>query len=674
MKNIVILLITICCLLAFSDVVFGQDNQAFDLDRIVVTASRIAQHDYKITGNVSVITREDIEESSAENIADVLKEELGVSVYNTGTTKTSVVDIRGFGDTATRNVLVLVNDRRVNPIDISGPDLIQIPLEAVDRIEIIRGAGSVLYGDNAVGGVINIITKKGKGPLSGQVGVNYGSYDALSEEAELSGEWKELSYYFYSKYSDTDGYRENSDLLAKDYDMRLGYKIFDMASFDLIAGWHEDDYGLPGGLSFAELEDLGRRGSANAEDRASSKDRHVKLAIDLKPWPEDMDFGHFVVDFFFNNKDTYAWFDYGAFGATATKRSNDTYGLSAKYIFDKTLFSKEFNFVTGIDWYDVTNDILGSGAGISASTDDLTISKEEIGGYLFTEYEILEHGFINGGLRYQKAAYTFDRRDTPFYDEIEPSETVTILGAKYEYAKGSNVHFNVQQTFRFLSTDEWYDTWSGLNTDIDHQNGIQYEIGLKHNFDNKITVSLTPYWMDLKNEIFFNPTSGSFGSNDNYDKTRRVGLETGLEADLLKFMDLPWLSKLKFFANYTYQEPKFSEGAFEKKLIPMAPRHQVSSGLNLELFDRYKLSLIGTYVGSRFAINDTLNETPPIKPYALLDAKIAFDIKHLECFISLNNIFNEQYYTYVVKSAKSTNKDHFPAPEMNFVLGVKGKF
>ena len=183
MKKIFILLFV-----AFMAMPGNVHAAAVDLEPIVVTASRMAQHDYKIAGNVTIIDRAQIQASHAQNVPDILRQALGTFIYDQNTAKTSTLDIRGFGDTASRNVLVLVNERKINAVDISGPDLLQIPVEAIERIEIIRGAGSVLYGDNAVGGVVNIITKQGKGDLSGRVGGFYGSYDAQGTDLELSGE------------------------------------------------------------------------------------------------------------------------------------------------------------------------------------------------------------------------------------------------------------------------------------------------------------------------------------------------------------------------------------------------------------------------------------------------------------------------------------------------------
>src|SRR3989338_223294 len=201
--------------------------ETIDIDKIVVISSRLAQNDYKLSSDVTVIDQDMIEASNASTVAQILSQQLGVNIYDNGTVKTATIDIRGFGDTASRNVLVLVNDRKVNPVDISGPDLLQIPLDSVQRIEIVRGFGTVLYGDNAVGGVVNIITKEGQGKLSGKISGTYGSYESRSTSAEVSGSTKHVSYYAYSDYDDKHGYRQNSDVLSKNFQTRLSSKVSD---------------------------------------------------------------------------------------------------------------------------------------------------------------------------------------------------------------------------------------------------------------------------------------------------------------------------------------------------------------------------------------------------------------------------------------------------------------
>ncbi len=641
-------------------------------EEVVVTATRIGEKKYKLASNVTVITAEDIEASNATSIPDILEQAAGVNVYDNNTTRSAQVDIRGFGDTASRNVLILINGRRINSIDISPADLSQFPVEAVERIEIIRGGGSVLYGDNAVGGVVNIITRKGEGPLQGRVGASYGSYDSQKTDLELSGYKKNVSYYFYSKYNDERGYRDNSDLLSNDYNTRLGYDFSDKISMDFNAGWHESTQELPGGLLDAELASLGRKASVTHNDFVKTADRYVKVGLDVDPWPQDTYFGEFAFDFHYRNRDTYD--EFNQFGPFHTKRNIDTTGLTGKYIFDRTILNKEVNFITGVDYYDHENDILGS----NDNVDDITISKTENGIFGFAEFEALDNVFVNGGARLHRARYTFNQRNAVNFVERKPEEWVYMGGLKYEYAKGSNAHFNYQQTFRFLSTDEWYSTGfppfgidPSLNVNLDQQTGQQYEAGIKHNFDDKVLVSVTPYFMVLDNEIFFDPVTFA---NSNYPKTRRWGVEASNTIDLLRFFDIGWFDKLEFFTNYTWESPEFSKGANEGKDIPWAPRHQVTTGLVTRLFEYYNWSLIGRYVGERYAINDVQNATPPAKPYYTLDTKVSFEHKNVEIYAGINNITDELYESAVAKSAFSNTKAHYPAPERNYVVGVNLKF
>ncbi|MBU4343214.1 MAG: TonB-dependent receptor [Candidatus Omnitrophica bacterium] len=641
-----------------------------ELERIVVTPTRIAQEGYKTGSNITVIDSKIIESSNAQSVADILKEKAGIHYYDNSSAKTATVDIRGFGDTAGRNVLLLVDGRKVNPADISGPDWLQLPLGIVKRIEVIRGAGSVLYGDNAVGGVVNIITKKGDGAISGKAGAMCASYDSYQEDVEVSGETGKFSHYLYLKHYDGDGYRSNSDVHTKDCNAKLGYEFSEDLSFDLTGGWHEDDYGLPGGLDDqGELTQYGRRGSPDESDFASTKDRYVNLSLDLRPWFDVTDSAHFNVDVFYRNRDSYSWLNYGGF-PSAQKYMIDTKGATVKYTYDGSIGDDELNFVIGMDYYDIENIIKGS----EWNSDDLTIFKEELGFYAYSEYEILRNLLINSGVRYQKAEYIFDQRQSTVRRETkEPTESVFMSGLKYEYDDDSSMHLSMQESFRFLATDEWYSTWSGLNTNLRQQTGIQYEVGIRHNFDDLALIAITPYWIDIKDEIYVNPYP-SPGQNENYDKTRRKGVEMGIDLDLSRFIDLSYIDKTVLHANYTCQQAQFKGGDYGSNDIPMTPRHQAVAGLSAELHKNYNLSLTGRYIGERYAINDTRNETPKMKDCFTMDSKLSYNNDSLNVYACVNNIFGEKYFTYAAKSSSSNKKDYYPAPERNFEVGISYKF
>ena len=133
------------------------------MQEVVVTASRHSEASSRVPANVTVIGPAEIKKSTAQNIPELLRAQEGVQVTDiTGNHRSYSVDLRGFGDTAPQNTLVLVDGRRVTQSDLSGTDWTLIPLDRVERIEVVRGgSSSIFYGDNASGGVINIITKKG---------------------------------------------------------------------------------------------------------------------------------------------------------------------------------------------------------------------------------------------------------------------------------------------------------------------------------------------------------------------------------------------------------------------------------------------------------------------------------------------------------------------------------
>jgi len=677
MKKIFVAALVISALATPARSIYAEESGDVKLERIVVTPTRMTQRDYKVTSNVSVIDSERIASSNARYVADILKEELGIHYFDNSTDKTATVDIRGFGDTAGRNILLLVDGRKVNPVDLSGPDWIQIPIEAVERIEVLRGAGSVLYGDNAVGGVVNIITKKGEGLLSGRAGISLGSYDSRKEDAEISGSHDRLSYYLYSKYHETDGYRSNSDVLTKDLNARLDYELSEGLLVNLATGWHEDDYGMPGGLDDqGELTQYGRRGSADYMDFASTKDRYVRLSTEIRPWFDVTDSASLNLDVFYRNRDAYFWFYYGGY-PSPSKYMIDTTGATIRYTYEGDIADYELNFVLGADYYDTEHIIKGS----EWNTDAITIYKEEKGVYGYLEHEMFKNIVMDFGARYQEAKYRFDQRSPSVsYETRNPSETVLMGGTKYEYADGSNLHFKVQETFRFLATDEWYGTAlppaytsGGVRTNLKHQAGIQYEVGIRHNFGDVLLFTATPYLINMKDEIYVDPYP-SPAHNENYPKTRRKGIELGLNLDLSRFVNLSYLDRADFYTNYTFQEAKFKDGDYGSNDIPMTPRHQATAGLNLNIRKNYALSFTGKYVDERYAINDTRNETPKMKDYFVADGKVSYSDGSLEIFAGINNIFDEKYFTYAAKSSTSNKKDYYPSPERNFEIGTSYRF
>ncbi len=209
----VILSFVFLSLVPFS--LLAQDKEV-TLEEVVITATRDVEEIRKIPANITVIGPEEIERTYVPTTVDLLRSEPSVVVNDLrGTGKSVFMDIRGFGEIGPLNVLVLVDGRRVKEIDLSGVDWSQIPMEQIERIEVLRGSGSVLYGDNAAAGVINIITKRPQKPLSFHAGVSAEAIDENNETASVSGKWGPFSAIVNAGYHATDGYRDNGFLMAK---------------------------------------------------------------------------------------------------------------------------------------------------------------------------------------------------------------------------------------------------------------------------------------------------------------------------------------------------------------------------------------------------------------------------------------------------------------------------
>ncbi|MFH0754586.1 MAG: TonB-dependent receptor plug domain-containing protein, partial [Candidatus Omnitrophota bacterium] len=256
----------ICCI--------SKADDTRDLGQIVVTPFRYQGSIVEASGDVQVITSQDIQGSSAKTAIDLLRPLAGVNVsdwYGNGTR--TAVDMAGFGEQAFLNTLVLVDGRRVNDVDLSGSDWSIIPVSEIERIEIVRsGSGAVLYGDNASGGVINIITKKGVGKPQVQVETSYGSYQYNDQRLSLNGSQDKLSYRVSGGRQSTQGYRENSFSQSEDLSARLGYEATDRLTWRFDTAWHGAEYGMPGALWQTQMDQDSRRYARYGRDHAINSD------------------------------------------------------------------------------------------------------------------------------------------------------------------------------------------------------------------------------------------------------------------------------------------------------------------------------------------------------------------------------------------------------------------
>ena len=218
----------------------------YSLDTVVVTANRVATPLSKTAANVSIITAKDIEENHFLDLAEALKSVNGVTVTEASMSRQDIVRLNGDD-----RVIVMVDGRRMNmdkgtATDRAGIDLKTIPsLANIDRIEIVKGTASVLYGTDAVGGIINIITKKGAKEYKSTIDISSGSWGMKNYEVATEGSEKDWSWFVtagkseqdYMKYKDfkTGDTKKmsNSNYDKNNFTLRLDKEISDSSSLTL---------------------------------------------------------------------------------------------------------------------------------------------------------------------------------------------------------------------------------------------------------------------------------------------------------------------------------------------------------------------------------------------------------------------------------------------------------
>ena len=173
-------------------------------DDVVVTASRISQPRESVIANVTVITHEEIERSGQSTIVELLQSQPGVEITNNGGVgKQSGVFLRG---TNTGHVVVLIDGMRINSATAGTTAFENLPLAQIEKIEIVRGPASSLYGADAIGGVIQIFTKKGEGKPRFYAGAGYGTYDTKTAEAGVLGSIGDTSFSLNASSYNTNGF------------------------------------------------------------------------------------------------------------------------------------------------------------------------------------------------------------------------------------------------------------------------------------------------------------------------------------------------------------------------------------------------------------------------------------------------------------------------------------
>jgi iron complex outermembrane receptor protein len=647
--------------------VFPVDAQQFSeltTEDIVVTATRFEQTSADTPIGVLTVNRKQIEDSGAQNVIQVLSRIAGIGFRDNTGSPDWQVDLRGFGVNGDQNTLVLVDGLRINDNEINSVRWSSIPLAAVERIEILRGGGSVLYGSGAIVGVINVITRV---PRSGDrvaiVEAGAGSYDTSSYGANafLSGD--RVGLRTTAQYVESDNYRDNNFLRQRNAEIAV-YTLGSGARFGFSIGAENQDLGLPGARTREQLE-TDRRGATNPGDYSDRETVFTRAFAKAVAGS-----AAFAADLAYRKKIADALL-FG--GVTKVDTTAEVWTLAPRVRVGHRAFGLDNSLVAGIDWehWDYASTVTGP-ASVSAEQGVRALYAQHS-----TDFRSATR--ITVGARTQHVAY--EARDATS-NAPYASGTQNLNVNAYELALRQglpddwSVYGRLGRSFRVATVDEIYSQFGGPLFDpkvafLEPQISNDREVGVEWAGLN-LRFRAALFYMDLENEIRFNPDTFE---NLNLDPTRRYGSE----------IDAAWKpsSSTEIGVSYAYTVAKFREGtqggvSLEDKNVPLVPRQRaVLTGRKSWI---QGTSLYGevSYVGTQYFDNDQTNDFVEQMPaYVLVDVRLAHQIGRLRLSATVQNLTDRKYFSYGVRSINPltpTRFNAYPAAERGVFLAVEYRF
>lgn len=638
------------------------------LEPITVTASRAERRLSEVPSSVSIITKREIKDANAKSVPDLLKDTEGIYMYDSsGVGTSSKVNMRGFWGGMSTHYLVLIDGIPQNKGKDKLVDWDFIPLDNIESVEVLKGPASTLYGENAMSGVINIITKKPGLTPETRISSSYGSFNTQNYQGSISGLFKKIAYNLIASRKSTDGFRTHCDYEGNHLSGKLDFLIDETQHLGLSMGYHDRKRGaIPWPLTEAQIAQDRRQARPGTEN---DKDDAIKADASLT-YHKKMDSRyHSAIEstFYYRYEDSEVLYTDGSPVAypkdTKEQLGNeDTYGILARYNINPEIFGTPHFFTAGIDLEKNNFDYREYFAPYQvrgALRSDYDVTRDKVGPYVQDEIELIESFKFIIGCRYDFVTFDFDDRENNANSKNKEMSHVTPhYGAVYTYQKDSNIYANYAQAFRIPSISQMFTYSSGANPDLNPEEAENYEVGIRHRFNDYLKANISFYWMGLDNEIWYDYAQSKY---NNYGKTSHKGVETSLN---FKIID-----SLTGFVNYAYTRAKNESGSYAGKYLANIPIHKGSFGLMFETKFGLKVNLAVTGMGDAY-IDDANNDK--LSGYTTVDTKIAYEHKWWSVFLAIDNLLDKKYNSYGYKSG--TTKYFNPAPERTFTVGMEVKF
>ena len=618
----------------------------------------------RIPANVTVMTAEDIRRSSASTLQEVLARAEGVTFSDQqgfGLGSDSTVNLRGIVNSARTNTLVLVDGVRQNRITGDEVHWQAIPLDDIERIEILRGSGGVTYGEGALGGVINI-TLKHEAPrrLAAESGAEIGSAGWQKYHASLRGQTEPFRYGVGYTRRLVDGYRESSWSRGTTVTTSTGWAPAPGldAQFNLLHS--EDTTAFPGLLTAAQTQE--RRRQANAFHGYNTNDID-QLSLDLVTGPWQGLSSALSVFWRRQTQHSEDSIDFNAFTITPS------HGLLLRTNAEWTAGALENLLVSGLE---LSADKATTGDLDAFPGPDSESNRQGYGTYLEDTLTLWDRVSLVAGLRYDKSRYGESITFPDFTGSLRFQGWSPRLGLIVNALPGRlDLFASYARPFKAPNVDDFSSrlgSFARSNADLKPQQGDAYELGARGSA-GPLRASATAFYANIDREILFNNLTFT---NENFD-TRRFGLELGLHGDLPD-------RRVRGYVTYTFVDAEFREGAFVGNTIPGTPAHTLHAGIGASPLESLWVDLDWTVVAEAVRFNDLTNRLSGADNYGVLNLVCRYDLPRprrtegrpaVSAYLKIENITNEEYVTYQSSNGLNMNgAGEAPMPPTTFLGGI----
>lgn len=592
--------------------VWAEERKKFDtkynLGEVIVTAAKMETYQGETGSSSTVISEEDMDKSGKKSVQEALRNIPGVSVMQSGSFGATVyVYLRGanIGHTLTLVDGVEVKD----PMQMSGGffDFAHLTANNIERVEIIRGAQSTVYGSDAIGGVINVITKKGgDGKPKFEISSEGGSHDTFRESMGISGGAKETNYSFSMSRIDSTGISKARDGAEKDgyeniaISSSLNSKIFDNSGLDIVLRYTDakvdlDDGGYDDDInSTAWWKNIMGKASFN---QAINSIWDYKLSFSCsqtrRKYKDDPDPAH-------RKDNTHNWYEGGI------KKLEWQHNISL------------------IDWDTLTcgfeyEEERGIKDGRQASDRFDRRKLENKSCYLQNQFKLLDNLFITPGLR------------TDYYQLFGAETTYKVSAAYIIPQTGARLKGNLGTGFKSPSLYQLYSSYGSVN--LSPEESKSFDFGFEQNlWEERVFFGITHFHNDFKNIIDFdlNRTSPTYYKYVNIGRAETEGFEGEFLFKLLQDLEIG--------LNYTCLDTKDKNSG--RKL---AKRIENQAGFNINWVFMEKGNFNIETISAGHSWNDSAN-TEKVKPYTKVDIYASYDLtENFQIFGKAENLFDRKY-------------------------------